>query len=169
MFPTLEGYPRNEIFGVTSQRARSSLSESIHAVFSQGAGLGEPGSVGDKTVEIFLRGVALQDPDLYSVALRGLGPLRAAPGEPGRLPPVSENAAEWKLVRSAMGQMLVVHLVQCALPFLVPLEKVVWVDPPLDADPVARHSLLRVVLRLPSRLLRLARAPQLDPPQYRHA
>ncbi|GJN92545.1 hypothetical protein Rhopal_005575-T1 [Rhodotorula paludigena] len=111
VFPTLEGYPRNEIFGVTSQRARSSLSESIHAVFSQGAGLGEPGSVGDKTVEIFLRGVALQDPDLYSVALRGLGPL-LGPGEPGRLPPVSENATEWKLVRSAMGQMLVVHLVQ---------------------------------------------------------
>lgn len=97
------------------------LSEAIHDAFARGAGFARPGSRASKTtVEIFLRGAALQDPDLYAVASAGLaplpGPVQTAAGQVAPLlpSPPRENDPNWQLAKSAMARMLVVHLVQGA-------------------------------------------------------
>ncbi|BGP42105.1 hypothetical protein JCM10450v2_006191 [Rhodotorula kratochvilovae] len=117
-YPALEGMPRAGLNALDDRAAGATLSETIHDVFSGGAGLARGGAAaqaGLKTVEIFLRGVALQEPEVYAVASAGLGPLMGPEGGQAAalpLPPPSESDVDWKLARGAMAKMLVVHLVQ---------------------------------------------------------
>mgnify|MGYP006886188503 CR=1 FL=1 len=150
------GYPRLGTQALEELSRDVPLSEAIHDVFSRGAGLTRPGSQANKsTVEIFLRGAALQDPALYAAASAGLGPLPgpSMTGSGSQIstplpPPPREDDPNWQLAKSAMARMLVVHLVQCATVLLT--------YPPClarVADAVrATDSLLRLVLRLPPRL-----------------
>ncbi|GEM10503.1 C6 transcription factor [Rhodotorula toruloides] len=97
-----------------------SLTESLSAAFELGAGLRQPGPEGEqrgRTVEIFLRGVAMHDPELYSLAATGSGPIpdcnrAAGNGRPDQgLPTISEEQPEWRLARAWMARTLVVHLI----------------------------------------------------------
>uniref|UniRef100_A0A0K3CFP7 BY PROTMAP: gi/472585190/gb/EMS22756.1/ C6 transcription factor [Rhodosporidium toruloides NP11] gi/647400044/emb/CDR45149.1/ RHTO0S10e05534g1_1 [Rhodosporidium toruloides] n=1 Tax=Rhodotorula toruloides TaxID=5286 RepID=A0A0K3CFP7_RHOTO len=96
------------------------LTESLSAAFELGAGLREPGPEGEqrgRTVEVYLRGVAMHNPELYSLAAKGLGPIpdRNRAGGIGRadqgLPTISEEQPEWRLARAWMARTLVVHLI----------------------------------------------------------
>ncbi|GAA5973486.1 hypothetical protein JCM11641_006486 [Rhodosporidiobolus odoratus] len=93
---------------------QSSLSETIRSTFVVGAGMGPPGGAGQQTVETFLRGVALGEPELYAPARRispgvasGLGA-----GEAFEASRLGEGAPEWRIARSEMSRVLVIHLVQ---------------------------------------------------------
>ncbi|BGO93696.1 hypothetical protein NBRC10512_006577 [Rhodotorula toruloides] len=97
-----------------------SLTESLSAAFELGAGLREPGPEGEqrvRTVEVFLRGVAMHNSELYSLAATGLGPIpdRNRAGWIGRadqgLPTISEEQPEWRLARAWMSRTLIVHLI----------------------------------------------------------
>ncbi|TNY21155.1 hypothetical protein DMC30DRAFT_436746 [Rhodotorula diobovata] len=114
------GHPRLGTQALEELSRDVPLSEAIHDVFSRGAGLTRPGSQANKsTVEIFLRGAALQDPALYAAASAGLGPLPgpSMTGSGSQIstplpPPPREDDPNWQLAKSAMARMLVVHLVQ---------------------------------------------------------
>ncbi|GAA6048818.1 hypothetical protein JCM3770_003637 [Rhodotorula araucariae] len=120
-FPALEGLPRTGVNALDDTAATAPLSETIHHVFSSATGLTRGGPVAQarlRTVETFLRGVVLQEPSLYAVVGAGLAPLgsdgqnRGERALPLPLAPPSETDMDWKLARSAMAKMLVVHLVQ---------------------------------------------------------
>lgn len=118
---TLSGFPRSSMQALDELSGNVPLSETIHNAFARGAGFARPDSKASKTtVEIFLRGAALQDPGLYAAASTGLaplsGPVPTASGQVAPLPPSlpRENDPSWQLAKSAMARMLVVHLVQGA-------------------------------------------------------
>ncbi|GAA5934975.1 hypothetical protein JCM3775_004664 [Rhodotorula graminis] len=116
---SLAGFPRSSMHALDELSGDVPLSEAIHDAFARGAGFARPGSRASKTtVEIFLRGAALQDPALYAAASAGLAPLHGpAPPSSLQVGPLSpslpgEDDPNWQLAKNAMARMLVVHLVQ---------------------------------------------------------
>ncbi|GAA5986043.1 hypothetical protein JCM10908_006382 [Rhodotorula pacifica] len=122
----------------------TSLTESISATFRLATGLEGPKADPQQrtTVETFLRGLAVQYPELYlpgstsRAAFVGGGPYD-----------VTESSTEWNLARGAMAKMLSIHLVQaffsscCAyLPIFLPWhERKQWILANIDnLDPPAR-------------------------------
>ncbi|GAA6012266.1 hypothetical protein JCM10207_002783 [Rhodosporidiobolus poonsookiae] len=119
------GSTPSEPYSVTAVR-QLTLSDTLRSVFVAGAGMGPEGGIGQQTVETFLRGVMLAEPELYGttptlgglpigegVGGLGLGAGAGAIQEDSVLgADVGEFSAEWGLARGAMGRALVVHLVQ---------------------------------------------------------
>lgn len=110
------------------------LSESISATFRLATGLDHPQTDPQHriTVETFLRGLAIQHPDVYPPGSASA----LSYGVPGTYN-VTESSSEWGLARTAMARMLSLHLVQCepARVFLV-FRRVLT---PL-AQPSSRHA-----------------------------
>jgi hypothetical protein len=93
--------------------SQSTLSETIRSVFIAGSGIGPPYGQGQQTVETFLRGVAMNEPEIYGVTSQALGG-GGAGAVGGGLPGIGPSRGSSQLARKAMGHNLVIHLVQCA-------------------------------------------------------
>ncbi|GAA5882456.1 hypothetical protein JCM3774_001126 [Rhodotorula dairenensis] len=122
----------------------TTFSERLSASFRLALGL--VGSNADRwqnaTIETFLRGLAVQQPELYLPGSTSRASLLG-----GGAHDVTESSTEWTLARGAMAKMLTIHLVQsffsscCAyLPIFLPWhERKQWILGNIDnLDPPAR-------------------------------
>ncbi|BGP18430.1 hypothetical protein JCM10213v2_006496 [Rhodosporidiobolus nylandii] len=90
--------------------SQATLSETICSTFVAGAGLGPPGGPAQTTMEVFLRGMAAAEPEVYGKMVgAGVGGALQGGAGPGSL---GEKDKEWRVARQEMARMLVVHLVR---------------------------------------------------------